>query len=65
MSVAPQSGDSARLDRALDRLAEHCEVIGRMTLRIEERRGQVRAQLERELGPDVTRTLLAGLVAPA
>jgi hypothetical protein len=65
MSVAPQPADPARLDRALDRLAEHCEVIGRMTARIEERRAQVRAQLELELGPELTRTLLAGLVAPA
>jgi hypothetical protein len=36
-----------------------------MTARIEERRAQVRAQLELELGPELTRTLLAGLVAPA
>lgn len=55
--------DEARLDRALDRLAEHCEAIGRVTTAVEERRPQVRAQLERELGPELTRTLLAGLTA--
>jgi hypothetical protein len=57
--------DPARLDRALDRLAEHCEAISRMNLRIEERRCQVRARLERELGPELARTLLSSLVAPA
>jgi hypothetical protein len=65
MSVAPQPVDPARLDRALDRLAAHCEVVGRMSARIEERRPHVQAQLERELGPELTRTLLAGLVTPA
>jgi hypothetical protein len=58
MSVAPEPMDAARLDR----LAEHCEAIGPV---IEERRPQVRAELERELGPELTRTLLAGLVARA
>jgi hypothetical protein len=57
--------DAARLDRALDRLAEHCEAIGRITAAIEERRPQVRAQLERELGPELTQTLLVALVARA
>ena len=47
MSVAPEPMDAARLDRALDRLAEHCEAIGRMTTAIEEQRPQVRAELER------------------
>jgi hypothetical protein len=64
MSFAPEL-DAARLDRALDRLAEPCEAIGRMTMAIEERRPQVRAELERELGPELTRTVLAGLVARA
>jgi hypothetical protein len=64
MSVAPGPIDPARLDRALDRLAQHCEAIDRMTARIEERRPLVRAELERELGPELTRTLLAGLVHP-
>jgi hypothetical protein len=63
MSVAPEHLDPARLDRALDRLAAHCEVVGRMTRHVEERRPQVRAQLERELGPELTRKLLAGLSA--
>ena len=40
-------------------------MVGRMTARIEERRAQVWAQLERELGPELTQTLLTGLVAPA
>jgi hypothetical protein len=61
MSVAPQPLDPARVERALDRLAAHCEVAGRMTRHIEERRGQVRAQLEQELGPELTQKLLAGL----
>jgi len=64
MSAAPQPLDPARLDRALDRLYEHCEIVGRMTATIEDRRPVVRAQLERELGPELTRILLSGL-APA
>ena len=62
MSAAPS--DPARLDRALDRLAEHCELTARRQARIEERRRAVRVLLELELGPELTRTLLAGL-APA
>jgi hypothetical protein len=62
MSAAPP--DPARLDRALDRLAEHCELTARRQARIEERRVAVRVLLELELGPDLARTLLAGL-APA
>lgn len=61
MGVAPEHLDPARLDRALDRLAAHCEVVGRMTRHVEERRPHVRAQLERELGPELTQKLLAGL----
>lgn len=61
MSVAPQPIDSSRLDRALDRLAAHCEVAGEMTRHIESRRSQVRAQLERELGPELMHKLLSGL----
>jgi hypothetical protein len=61
MCVAPEHLDPARLDRALDRLAAHCEVVGRMTRHVEERRPHVRAQLERELGPELTQKLLAGL----
>jgi hypothetical protein len=63
MGVGAEPMDEARLDRALDRLAEHCEAIGRVTAAFDERRPQVRAQLERELGPELTRTLLAGLAA--
>jgi hypothetical protein len=63
MGVPPEPRDTGRIDRALDRLAEHCDAIGRMTAALEERRPQVRAQLESELGPELTRTLLAGLAA--
>ena len=63
MHVAPQAHDVARLERALDRLADHCESFGRMTARIEERRREVRAQLERELGPELVLRLLAGLAS--
>jgi hypothetical protein len=62
MSAA--SLDSAHLERALDRLAEHCELTARRHASIEERRPVVRARLERELGPELARTLLRGL-APA
>ena len=58
------SPNPARLERALDRLAEHCELTARRHARVEERRRAVRAVLELELGPDLTRTLLTGL-APA
>jgi hypothetical protein len=61
MSAAPQPIDQERLDRALDRLSEHCELVGRMTLVIEDRRVAVRAELERELGSELTRLLLSGL----
>jgi hypothetical protein len=61
-SATPTSNE-ARLDRALDHLAENCEAIDRVTAASEERRPQVRAELERELGPELTRTLLAGLAA--
>jgi len=63
MGLPPQPTDAGRIDRALDRLAEHCEAIGRMTAAMEERRPQVLALLESELGPELTRTLLAGLAA--
>jgi hypothetical protein len=58
------NNDDARLDRALDRLAEHCELTARRAAAIEERRVVVRAQLEHELGSELTRKLLIGL-APA
>lgn len=63
MNAAPQSLDTARLERALDRLAEHCDAFARTTATVEERRSQVWAQLERELGPELARVLLAGLAA--
>jgi hypothetical protein len=52
------------MERALDRLAEHCELTARRNSRIEERRVAVQARLELELGSDLARTLLRGL-APA
>jgi hypothetical protein len=65
MSALPSPIDPARLDRALDRLYEHCELIAQMTAHIEDRRPAVRAQLERELGPELTRLLLTGLASAA
>jgi hypothetical protein len=64
MSAAPQEFDAARYDRALDRLAEHCELQAMRTAAIEERRTVVRARLEHELGSELTHRLLTGL-APA
>ena len=58
------SPDPTRIERALDRLAEHCELTARRQARIEERRVAVRAQLEGFLGSELARTLLTGL-APA
>ena len=52
------------MERALDRLAEACELTTRRQSRIEVRRMAVVARLERELGPDLARVLLRGL-APA
>jgi len=58
-----RSSDPAHNRRALDRLAEHCELSVKRAAAIDERRAQVRARLEHELGPELTRTLLAGLAA--
>jgi hypothetical protein len=58
--------DPARMERALDRLAEHCELTARRHSRIEERRVAVQARLEHELGTELARTLIRGLAfAPA
>ena len=54
--AAPQ--DPAGMERALDRLAEHCELTTKRQSRIEERRVAVLARLELELGPDIARPLL-------
>ncbi len=62
MGAVPQPFDPARLDRALDRLRDHCELVAQMTQQVEDRRAVVRARLERELGPELTRVLLSGLV---
>jgi hypothetical protein len=64
MTVRPQRHDEARVGRALDRLASHCDLAVRRSERIEQRRRDVREQLERELGPDLVERLLSGL-APA
>ena len=61
MNAALPSLDPARLERALDRLAEHCEVVAKLTSTLEDRRPVVRAALERELGPELARVLLDGL----
>jgi hypothetical protein len=63
VDVAPQSLDAARMERALDRLADHCEVVARLTAQVEERRVVVRERLEQELGAELTQRLLTGLVA--
>ncbi len=63
MSAAPQNQDAARRERALDRLAAHCELAARRSSVIEAKRASVRAKLEQELGPELTRVLLAGLAA--
>jgi len=59
----PQHTDAARLDRALDRLLAHCELATRRAELLEQKRTSVRAQLEQELGPELTRVLLSGLAA--
>jgi hypothetical protein len=64
MSAAPQEFDAARYSRALDRLADHCELTASRNSVIEERRVAIRARLEHELGSELTQRLLAGL-APA
>jgi hypothetical protein len=61
MNAALPSLDAARLARALDRLAEHCEVVAKLNATIEDRRPVVRAALEQELGPELARVLLDGL----
>jgi len=63
MKAVPQHTDDARLQRALDRLDAHCELAARRSALIEQKRVSVRAQLEQELGPELTHVLLAGLAA--
>ena len=65
MRGVPQNDDPARLERALDRLAEHCELRARRSAALEEHRAAVRARLEHELGSELTRMLLAGLAHAA
>jgi hypothetical protein len=61
VDVAPEP-DAARLERALDRLADHCEVVSRLTAHVDERRLAVRERLEQELGAELTQRLITGLV---
>ena len=65
MGGTSRTPDPARSRRALDRLAEHCELSAKEAAAIEERRAQVRARLEHELGPELAQTLLAGLASAA
>jgi hypothetical protein len=65
MTVAPRDNDAARFERALDRLADHCELTAKRNAAIEERRAVVRARLEHELGSELTSRLLAGLASAA
>jgi len=65
MGGASRIPDPTSSRRALDRLAEHCELSAKRAAAIEERRAQVRARLEHELGPEFARTLLAGLASAA
>ena len=65
MSVSPQESEAARFQRALDRLAAHCELTASRAAVIEERRVVVRARLEHQLGSELTRTLLTGLAQVA
>jgi hypothetical protein len=63
VNVGSQSVDTARLERALDRLADHCEVVARMTAHVDDHRAVVRARLEQALGSELTERLLVGLRA--
>jgi hypothetical protein len=65
MGDALRQSDQARNRRALDRIAEHCELSARRAAAIDDRRTQVRARLEHELGPELTRALLTGLASSA
>jgi hypothetical protein len=61
MSAAQPHVDSARLERALDRLAAHCELAARRSEHLEQRRLSVQARLEQELGTELASRLLTGL----
>ncbi|HZO62943.1 MAG TPA: hypothetical protein VFB35_08170 [Gaiellaceae bacterium] len=65
MTAADSDMDAARLTRALDRLAEACDVNASRNAAIEARRAAIRAQLERELGSELARKLLTGLASAA
>jgi hypothetical protein len=59
MCAAPDSADADRMERALERLLEHCALVGRMTAST--RRVAVKKRLERELGSELAGQLLSGL----
>ena len=65
MCAAPEPVDAARQQRAIVRLQEACEIVGRRTVAIEKRRVEVRERLEQELGPELARKLLSGLAPTA
>jgi hypothetical protein len=60
---AREGGDLMRVNKGLERLIEHCELINRMTAGPE--RDQAEKRLEQELGPELTRRLLARLSSAA
>jgi hypothetical protein len=62
MCASPRQLGPARLERALDRIRGDCELVGRMTA-VDEHRKAVRIRLEQELGPELTRALLAALAS--
>jgi hypothetical protein len=63
MSAAPDTFDSARAERGLERLLGHFVLVERMTASTA--RVDAQKRLERELGPELTRRLLTGLSSAA
>jgi hypothetical protein len=64
-ALPPPHTDSARLERALDRLAAHCELAALRSEQFEQRRVSVQARLEQELGAELASRLLTGLTPAA
>jgi hypothetical protein len=62
MTAAAESIEPDRLDRAFLRLQAHCELVGRLT-DVDDPRPSARVRLERELGPDLARLLVAALTS--
>ena len=65
MRGVPRNDEPARLDRARERRGEHSELSPQPTAAGEVRGAAVRARLERELGSELTRMLIAGLAHAA